>query len=310
MILHCPVDHFPLSNYEYDAMLRARAVMLPSHFGVNVALKGGIAGARYAPHGVDLDIFHPLDKAQARATLGWHPMAFYFVSVATNKQDRKNGYNILRAYKMFLDLSPEYRQKTRLYMHTYTDRDVNNSEGYELTNIALSLGIMENVSFPSPATYLEGVPDVVMVLIYNAGNVLLLPSKAEGFGMPIIEAGACGMPTIGTDFSAIPELIGNRGWLIDVIDYEVQQLQGITWQALPSTNTLVYNMLDSYQHSETERKFGYEMTQFVRDNFTWRMVAEPWRVLLAEMEQRPAEFPSWMPHNMLPIQTAPANDKT
>jgi hypothetical protein len=53
-----------------------------------------------------------------------------------------------------------------------------------------------------------------MADLYRASDVLLAPSRGEGFGIPVIEAQACGRPVIVSDFSAQPELVGD-GWLVD-----------------------------------------------------------------------------------------------
>jgi len=43
--------------------------------------------------------------------------------------------------------------------------------------------------------------------VYNAMDVFVLPTMAEGFGLPIVEAQACGVPALATDFSSCPELL-------------------------------------------------------------------------------------------------------
>jgi glycosyltransferase involved in cell wall biosynthesis len=53
-----------------------------------------------------------------------------------------------------------------------------------------------------------------MAEFYSAMDVLLMPSAGEGFGIPAVEAQACGVPVIASDFSAQPELLG-AGWLVD-----------------------------------------------------------------------------------------------
>jgi glycosyltransferase involved in cell wall biosynthesis len=52
-----------------------------------------------------------------------------------------------------------------------------------------------------------------MAAIYSASDVLLSASRGEGFGIPVIEAQACGTPVIVSNFSAQPELVG-AGWTV------------------------------------------------------------------------------------------------
>jgi glycosyltransferase involved in cell wall biosynthesis len=52
-----------------------------------------------------------------------------------------------------------------------------------------------------------------LVVLYSAFDVLLNPSMGEGFGIPIVESQACGVPVIVSDHSAMTELCG-AGWLV------------------------------------------------------------------------------------------------
>jgi glycosyltransferase involved in cell wall biosynthesis len=50
--------------------------------------------------------------------------------------------------------------------------------------------------------------------------VLCIPSLAEGFGLPVLEAMACAAPVITSGVSSIPEIAGDAGLLVDPMDYE------------------------------------------------------------------------------------------
>lgn len=66
------------------------------------------------------------------------------------------------------------------------------------------------------------VPDEELLLWYNAASLLVFPSVYEGFGMPIIQAMACGTPVIAANNSAIPEATGTAALLFE--PYQVNQL--------------------------------------------------------------------------------------
>lgn len=59
------------------------------------------------------------------------------------------------------------------------------------------------------------VPDAELVQLYNAAQVAVLPSLAEGFGLPALEAMACGTPVVVSRAGALPEVVGAAGRLFD-----------------------------------------------------------------------------------------------
>ena len=59
------------------------------------------------------------------------------------------------------------------------------------------------------------LPDEELVVLLNISTVLVLPSLMEGFGLPAVEAAACGCPVIATAASPLPQLLGEGGLFID-----------------------------------------------------------------------------------------------
>jgi glycosyltransferase involved in cell wall biosynthesis len=59
-----------------------------------------------------------------------------------------------------------------------------------------------------------------LVFLYNAAKLFVLPSFYEGFGLPPLEAMACGTPVIVSDTSSLPEVVGDAGWLVHPEDVE------------------------------------------------------------------------------------------
>ena len=59
------------------------------------------------------------------------------------------------------------------------------------------------------------VPDAAMPLIYSGAAAFVFPSLYEGFGLPPLEAMACGVPVISSQSSSLPEVVGDAGILVD-----------------------------------------------------------------------------------------------
>jgi glycosyltransferase involved in cell wall biosynthesis len=90
------------------------------------------------------------------------------------------------------------------------------------------LGISNRVIFTG---YL---PDEELVVLLNLATGLVLPSLMEGFGLPAIEAAACGCPVIATDASPLPALLGAGGLFVD--PYQPEALEAALNQLLDSEN--------------------------------------------------------------------------
>lgn len=72
-----------------------------------------------------------------------------------------------------------------------------------------ALGLQKDVVFTG------FVPDEVLVGLYRFSNLFILPSLSEGFGIPAIEAMACGTPVVASKTGALPEIVEDAGVLID-----------------------------------------------------------------------------------------------
>ncbi|GBD07853.1 D-inositol 3-phosphate glycosyltransferase [Candidatus Thermoflexus japonica] len=70
------------------------------------------------------------------------------------------------------------------------------------------------------ARWIGFVPEAELPLWYNAATLLAYPSRYEGFGMPPLEAMACGTPVIAARASSLPEVVGEAGLLVDPDDVE------------------------------------------------------------------------------------------
>lgn len=80
-----------------------------------------------------------------------------------------------------------------------------------------ALGLRERVVFTG---YLD---DEDVVVLLNIGSVLVLPSLMEGFGLPAVEAAACGCPVIATRASPLPKLLGDGGIYIDSREPDIER---------------------------------------------------------------------------------------
>jgi glycosyltransferase involved in cell wall biosynthesis len=147
------------------------------------------------PHGVDTRVFRPMDKTAAKARVGVSG-AFVVGCVAANQQ-RKNLPALVKAFAAFAKNKPD----VMLYLHTQID-------GYwDVEELVRRFGVEPKTRATLNLDPRRGIDDAKLATIYNAFDVFVLPTMAEGFGLPIVESQACGVPCLVTDYSACSELV-------------------------------------------------------------------------------------------------------
>jgi glycosyltransferase involved in cell wall biosynthesis len=82
----------------------------------------------------------------------------------------------------------------------------------ELVALRSRLGLEQAVTFTG------FVPNADLVALYNAATLLVLPSVDEGFGLPVVEAMACGLPVAASRRGSLPEVLGPAGLFFDPED--------------------------------------------------------------------------------------------
>jgi glycosyltransferase involved in cell wall biosynthesis len=79
---------------------------------------------------------------------------------------------------------------------------------------------VEELSLTEEVVFLGYVPEEHLPALYNLADVLAFPSVYEGFGLPPLEAMACGTPVVTSDRSSLPEVVGEAGLMVPADDHE------------------------------------------------------------------------------------------
>jgi glycosyltransferase involved in cell wall biosynthesis len=149
---------------------------------------------------VDHDVFRAGDAALARSRVACHGVARPFVLFVSSLWRYKNCHGLLRAWAL-----ARPRLGGRQLAIVGFGRDVKYTA--ELHSLADELGITEDVVF------VGGVPLAETTYFYQAADVFVYPSFNETFGLPILEAMACGCPVVTSDSSSMPEIAGGAAVL-------------------------------------------------------------------------------------------------
>jgi glycosyltransferase involved in cell wall biosynthesis len=77
------------------------------------------------------------------------------------------------------------------------------------------VALIQEKGLEKDVVFLHSVSDMILPHLYRAALVMAYPSFAEGFGIPPLEAMACGCPVITSATTALEEVVGDCGWLVD-----------------------------------------------------------------------------------------------
>lgn len=274
-----PIDHDPMPPAVYERAKLAYRIVSYSKFGHDELQRMGLHST-YIQHTVNTEIFKPMDKgvkAELRKQLGIPEDTFVFGIVAANRDNppRKSFQELMDAFKMFREQVPN----SLLYFHS----PVNVNVGFQIQEYARFIGIEKNIMATEFYHQLYKVTKEEMAKLYNIFDVFVLPSTNEGFGVPLIEAGACGIPSITTNFTAMPELINNGefGWLIDVRNKRFSPIG--SYVGHPSTESLFEKMKESYKADRV--MLGKKARKYIVDNYETKTIFETkWKPFLRLLE--------------------------
>jgi len=288
-LAYIPVDGSMTSKWA-NYVRSAYKIILYSKFGYDESSKFfHPSKLAYIPHGVDTDTFKPLNipKEELRKNIEASPPipedCFLFIFIGANIGSRKLIPLLLRTFKKFVDIYPN----AHLYLHTNSYARM--GRGYDLPMLIDMLDLKKNVHLPTYNPILEGLSDEDMVKIYNAGDVYITNSIAEGFGLPVLEAQACGLPVITPRNSAQIELVNGHGWLVENIDedeyveYPVYVPQ-LTWYPVPNQKDLLAKMSEAYTNEGLRKKYSRMSREFALQ-YDWKKIIKQWYKLLDEVEE-------------------------
>ena len=122
-----------------------------------------------------------------------------FILVISSADPRKNITTLVQAYALLPASLRERHQLAIVWTHGFLAPSL--EEQIEALDIADSVRFLNHVS------------DEELVLLYNGASLFVFPSLYEGFGLPPLEAMACGTPVLAADNSSIPEIVGSAALL-------------------------------------------------------------------------------------------------
>lgn len=227
LLVYTPIDGHNHPPSWFEALHKVSRVLAMSEHGARemtvVAEDGTTKVPEVVHHGVDTDRFFPVSlkrpltlsngnvirsKSEAKKAFGWDKKDFVVLRVDKNS-GRKDYPATWKALQPFMHNHPN----VRVHLHC---QGSGLEHGLDIQSmLSRDPETHRRFSMPSNLDTFTGWPEEDLVGLYNAADVFITTSRGEGFGLTIAEALACGVPVIAQNVSAIPEVVGPGGILVD-----------------------------------------------------------------------------------------------
>jgi len=265
-------DKIPLSWIEECLNPEIEYILVPSNHtkkaienteGFNKEISKKI---KLIPHGVDLNLFHSKEK----------PKDFTFIANKgfRNLQDRGGIQYLIKAYLEEFNI----KENVNLIIK------INPAYGIPDLNKIINQLDIKNKESAKIKFLVDSIKYEKLVDLYNSGQVFVSPTRAESFNIPCIEAMACGLPVITTNFGGQTDFVNNNNGIIisgelEEIKHEINY-EGIRWLT-PNINELRTAMRELYSNPEMVSSKSFESIKTAKE-FTWDKSAEKIHSLLKQ----------------------------
>ncbi len=229
-------------------------------------------------HGVDTDVFHPVDhhhpilwpeegisiesRVQAKEAFGIPPKTTVILRTDAN-MPRKAWGSFMRAMAPVLHSHPD----TIVFMHTAM---VGEGGDMRVHRSHFAEHVAGRMVLPGFHEKYGGIPRYGLATLYNAADIYV-SNSSEGFGLTIAEAVASGVPAVGLDWSAVPEVIGPAGLVVK--GHLVENIYSHYWAV--ADEVALANATDRLVRNKNDRwRLGGAGPAHIKANFSWSKAAE------------------------------------
>ena len=297
IILYCPVDGGPIDPESIAPLAGVARFVVYTDFGkqqVDNAVQKqkerepsfNFPRVEIIPHGVDTDTFYPLqgNGEQMSGRLSARMLLFpdatdldqrFIVLNANRNQPRKRIDTTIRGFALFAQDKPAH---VKLFLHMGVE-DV----GWNVVLLARRYGIEDRILLSSLAKTIQGVSTAQLNRIYNACDVGINTSSAEGWGLPSFEHAATGAAQIVPRHSACAELWDDAAVMLEP-GFKVINEGVLTdaWLVTPE------GVAEALEKLYGDREFLAAMSEkafrkATRPEYQWGNISERWNALFQQV---------------------------
>jgi predicted O-linked N-acetylglucosamine transferase (SPINDLY family)/glycosyltransferase involved in cell wall biosynthesis len=266
-----------------NGLSQVDAIWTTSAWGKSVIAAHGLDDRRIeaVPEGFDPQVFHAGLRAQRKD----RGRVFRFLTVG-KWEVRKGQVDLLRAY------AQAFRHEKDVELVLMCDNPFVPGFSVQSEIAKLGLGKTAPIKVAKPLA-----TDAEMAAVYAAADCFVLPTRAEGWGLPIMEAMACGTPVITTRYSAMTEYANdanayllNPERMVPVFDPLFFPQAGVAGEwAQISVDELAARMRHVYEQRDEAAALGLAAAQDMAQHWTWDHAAQKARVLIDRYRQPTTE---------------------
>jgi len=287
-VAYMPIDAKNQHPGTCNALNKLDMALFYTQFGeMEVRLAGYKGSSHVIPHGVDTDIYRPLDRKEARKQLFGDAIpenAFIVGNVNRNQPRKRLDLTIQYFAEWLRRVAGDPRQRiddAYLYLHC-SQRD---TMGWDLPELAYYYGVSRKLIIPDieAVTPRDGLPEEEMPYVYSAFDIEVTTTAGEGFGLSQIEGMACGIPQIVPQFAALGEWAAPGAYLIPVTDERIAHSTINTIGAIPDKDEFIRAMDMLYKDKRLRAEYSGRAIELAQHpKFQWANIADQFDKYLKE----------------------------
>ncbi len=233
----------------------------------------------YIPHAINTDDYFPFSKDEKiKLRKNWNLTDKFVVGCVSRNQGRKMLDRMIKAFSIFA----KKHSDAILFMHT-DPYDV--AAPFDLVSLIKRYNLQNRVLFTG-MRFFEGFEYKKMNEVYNLMDVFFLSTSGEGFGIPTIEAMACEVPPIITDYTTTQELIMENGQC--GISAELSTELTGSWNVERGVMD-IYKAVEAletlYNDKELRKKYGKVGREKVLKYYDWNIIGKQWDDLIRRLAE-------------------------